>query len=134
MELDLRFDNITVDPIETSYWCWVMELPQEDDYHLFSMQPIIDNINVVHHIELFECLDHECKCFEHSVAIHMDLLRKVTCQRDENVHDKIRHDKNVMELPEINVNDIFITRGQHCVSIWPWCLVSKATSLRPAST
>jgi hypothetical protein len=58
-ELPLRFDNITVEATETSYWCVAVEFPEDRDYHMFSMQPILDNAYVVHHIDMYECPDQQ---------------------------------------------------------------------------
>ena len=32
-----------------------MEIPHDQDYHLFAMVPHIVNPKVVHHIELYDC-------------------------------------------------------------------------------
>ena len=42
--------------------------------------------------------------------------------------------KHVIDDRWLMVTDLFVTRGQHCVYICPWCPVNKATSQLCVST
>ncbi|XP_050414252.2 uncharacterized protein LOC126828504 [Patella vulgata] len=53
----IQFPKTAVPNAETTYICIVFDLPQDDDYHLVATQPIIDNIQIMHHAVLFGCED-----------------------------------------------------------------------------
>ncbi|XP_028295757.1 DBH-like monooxygenase protein 2 homolog [Gouania willdenowi] len=61
-------ENITVPPITTYYHCKTMKLPKlTTKHHIYLMEPIIDNHEVVHHMLLYHCppvvtetYDHQC--------------------------------------------------------------------------
>ncbi|KAL4216860.1 hypothetical protein ACF0H5_023324 [Mactra antiquata] len=42
---------------ETTYMCQLVDLPSDQDYHIVSLEPYIDNVNVIHHILLYGCTD-----------------------------------------------------------------------------
>lgn len=51
----IRFPNTSVPNFETNYFCMTFDLPTDGDYHVIAMTPVIDNVNVMHHILLFGC-------------------------------------------------------------------------------
>ncbi|XP_059157023.1 dopamine beta-hydroxylase-like [Physella acuta] len=47
---------------ETTYMCKIFDLEKmmpPDDYHMVAVEPVIDNVNVLHHMVLFGCKDKE---------------------------------------------------------------------------
>ena len=44
-----------VDGRETIYKCMVFDYPQDGDYHLVANEPVLDNLNIMHHILLIGC-------------------------------------------------------------------------------
>jgi len=55
MSRDVRLPVTNVPARETTYQCMYVELPQDDDYHLIATTPIIDNVNIMHHMLMFAC-------------------------------------------------------------------------------
>ncbi|XP_045178890.2 DBH-like monooxygenase protein 1 [Mercenaria mercenaria] len=43
---------------EMTYMCQVLDLPSDKDYHLVASEPLIDNINVMHHALIYGCSDY----------------------------------------------------------------------------
>ena len=39
----------------TTYYCTTFEIPNDQVYHGISFEPILDNLNVIHHIQIFGC-------------------------------------------------------------------------------
>jgi dopamine beta-monooxygenase len=44
-----------VDSRETIYKCMVFDYPQDGDYHMIANEPVLDNLNIMHHILLIGC-------------------------------------------------------------------------------
>ena len=51
----VRFPKTTVPSLETNYFCMTFDLPTDGDYHVIATTPVIDNVNVMHHMLLFGC-------------------------------------------------------------------------------
>ena len=41
----------------TNYFCITFDLPSDQDYHIVAFEPLIDNAEVMHHIDLLACKD-----------------------------------------------------------------------------
>jgi dopamine beta-monooxygenase len=54
-KLELRFPNSSVPAKFTTYICLGFVLPNDTDYHIIGMRPIIDNANILHHGVLYGC-------------------------------------------------------------------------------
>ena len=55
--LELRFPRSKVPTAETTYACYVFDVPADQPYHLVAFEPIIDNPNVMHHMVAMVCDD-----------------------------------------------------------------------------
>ncbi|XP_033732467.1 tyramine beta-hydroxylase-like isoform X2 [Pecten maximus] len=55
----IRMPETVVPTVATVYYCMLVELPTDGDYHLVSFEPAIDNVYVNHHILIFGCDDPE---------------------------------------------------------------------------
>ncbi|KAK3598066.1 hypothetical protein CHS0354_037631, partial [Potamilus streckersoni] len=55
--MTVRFPVSAVPQKETTYKCMIFDLPQDGDYHLVANKPIIDNVNMMHHIIVYGCGD-----------------------------------------------------------------------------
>ncbi|XP_041370971.1 uncharacterized protein LOC121384577 [Gigantopelta aegis] len=53
----LRFPKTRIPAKETTYACMTFDLPQDGDYHVIATKPFIDNVDVIHHMLLYECMD-----------------------------------------------------------------------------
>jgi len=53
----IRFPRTKVPPAETSYVCFVFDLPHDQPYHLIANKAVIDNPNVMHHMAILACED-----------------------------------------------------------------------------
>ncbi|XP_050411531.1 uncharacterized protein LOC126826385 [Patella vulgata] len=53
--MTINFPNTSVPVEETTYVCMEFELDNTGDYHMVATQPIIDNLNVMHHAVIFGC-------------------------------------------------------------------------------
>ncbi|KAH3792917.1 hypothetical protein DPMN_146418 [Dreissena polymorpha] len=53
--LAYRFPATNVPAQETTYMCMNIELPEDKAYHMIAFEPIIDNIEVMHHILVYGC-------------------------------------------------------------------------------
>ncbi|KAH9395206.1 hypothetical protein TYRP_020965 [Tyrophagus putrescentiae] len=59
-KFEVRHSNITVPPVETTYWCRLAKLPEADfstKNHIVQYEAVIANgsEHLVHHMELFHC-------------------------------------------------------------------------------
>ncbi|KAK3516685.1 hypothetical protein QTP70_022190 [Hemibagrus guttatus] len=53
---EVTVTNFTIPPINTYYLCKVMRLPEFDrKYHIYRIEPVIQNLDLVHHILLYRC-------------------------------------------------------------------------------
>ncbi|XP_060771592.1 DBH-like monooxygenase protein 2 homolog [Neoarius graeffei] len=53
---DLTMTNFTIPPVITYYQCKVMRLPAFDKtYHVYRIEPVIQNQDLVHHLLLYRC-------------------------------------------------------------------------------
>ena len=59
--IDLRIPNGTNDSLvpakETTYFNWNFELPSDQVYHAVAFEPILDNLNVIHHFVMTSCVN-----------------------------------------------------------------------------
>ncbi|XP_067941873.1 DBH-like monooxygenase protein 2 homolog [Watersipora subatra] len=53
----IKFDRTPVPAQETTYMCQTFDIPNDQVYHLFASQPVIDNPYVMHHTLVFGCTD-----------------------------------------------------------------------------
>lgn len=53
--LDIRIPQTKIPPTETNYYCMLVDLPQDQEYHLAATTPIINNSEIIHHMLLFGC-------------------------------------------------------------------------------
>lgn len=53
--LDVRIPQTEIPAMETNYFCMLVDLPQDQDYHLAATTPIINNSEIIHHMLLFGC-------------------------------------------------------------------------------
>ncbi|KAJ8306363.1 hypothetical protein KUTeg_016908 [Tegillarca granosa] len=53
--ITVRMPKTTIPTQQTTYVHTFVELPIDGDYHLVASNPFIDNVHVVHHIDLFGC-------------------------------------------------------------------------------
>ena len=44
-----------VPSVDTTYMCMSFDLPQDDDYHMVAFEPLLDNLDIMHHIVLIGC-------------------------------------------------------------------------------
>jgi len=57
---DIRMDKTEIPAKETTYFCQYipLDLPDPDkDYHIIAFEPIIDNVEVMHHTLVYGCRD-----------------------------------------------------------------------------
>ncbi|CAG5125662.1 unnamed protein product, partial [Candidula unifasciata] len=57
--LELRFNQTKVPPSETNYYCMTFDLPSDQDYHIIANEPIIDKVNILHHMVMYGCENAE---------------------------------------------------------------------------
>ncbi|KAL1785947.1 dopamine beta-hydroxylase [Sigmodon hispidus] len=65
--MEIRAPNILIPDNETTYWCFVTELPQGfSRHHIIMYEAVVTEGNeaLVHHMEVFQCAD-EFKSFPH---------------------------------------------------------------------
>lgn len=58
-KVEVHLDNVVVPPSETTYWCKIQQLEPwltNAKHHIIQFEPIIDNEDLVHHIEVFQCV------------------------------------------------------------------------------
>ncbi|XP_059175935.1 tyramine beta-hydroxylase-like [Physella acuta] len=55
--LTMRFPRTLLPSDDTSYFCMNFDLPADQDYHIIANEPVLDNMNVMHHILMFGCVD-----------------------------------------------------------------------------
>ncbi|KAH3792360.1 MOXD1 homolog 1-like isoform X2 [Dreissena polymorpha] len=55
LKFEYRFPRTAVPTQETTYMCMNIQLPANSTYHLIASEPIIDNINIMHHIIVYGC-------------------------------------------------------------------------------
>lgn len=55
IEVDIRLTETAVPAKVTTYICQSFDLDELDDYHVIAAEPIIDNVNVMHHIVIYGC-------------------------------------------------------------------------------
>ena len=60
---DMVFLETTVPPTETNYYCMTFDLPADQDYHVIATEPIMDNMEVLHHILVYACEDGKFQVF-----------------------------------------------------------------------
>ncbi|XP_055957928.1 tyramine beta-hydroxylase isoform X1 [Patella vulgata] len=53
--MTMKFPSTPVPVQETTYICMEFELDNTGDYHMVATQPIVDNVNVMHHAVIFGC-------------------------------------------------------------------------------
>ena len=53
----LQFPPTPVPAIETTYICYGFTLPNDKDYHIIAMTPIINTSQILHHMLLYVCDD-----------------------------------------------------------------------------
>ncbi|XP_067932935.1 DBH-like monooxygenase protein 2 [Watersipora subatra] len=51
----ITFDNTAVPAQETTYMCQIFDLPDDQVYHLFASQPVINNPYIMHHTVVYGC-------------------------------------------------------------------------------
>ena len=59
--ITVRFPSTPVPPQETTYICMTFDLPDDAEYHMIAYEPIIDNLDVMHHIVVSGCTNDSCK-------------------------------------------------------------------------
>ncbi|XP_046572551.1 MOXD1 homolog 1-like, partial [Haliotis rubra] len=57
--LDLKLPQTSVPAAETTYMCQIFSIPNDTDYHIIASQPLIDNVNIMHHAVVFGCTKDE---------------------------------------------------------------------------
>ncbi|XP_052220094.1 MOXD1 homolog 2-like isoform X1 [Dreissena polymorpha] len=55
VKFEYRFPKTAVPDKETTYMCMNIKLPIEKTYHMIASEPIIDNIDVMHHVVIYGC-------------------------------------------------------------------------------
>ncbi|CAH1788317.1 unnamed protein product, partial [Owenia fusiformis] len=63
----IRFPPTPVPAAETNYMCLTVPLPEDGDYHMIAMKPIINNTYVMHHMLLYACAEDELPGGENDV-------------------------------------------------------------------
>ncbi|GFS24645.1 DBH-like monooxygenase protein 1 [Elysia marginata] len=56
-QIDMAFLETTIPATETNYYCMTFDLPSDQDYHVIATEPIMDNMEVLHHILVYACED-----------------------------------------------------------------------------
>ena len=51
--MTLLYEEAPVPLADTTYVCQIFELPSDGDYHIIASEPVIDNVNVLHHILVY---------------------------------------------------------------------------------
>ncbi|XP_068925696.1 dopamine beta-hydroxylase [Petaurus breviceps papuanus] len=67
INMEIRAPNVTIPNQETTYWCYIKELPDHfSRHHIVMYEPVITKGNeaLVHHIEIFQCVE-EFETFPH---------------------------------------------------------------------
>ncbi|XP_060064280.1 DBH-like monooxygenase protein 1 homolog [Ylistrum balloti] len=49
----VRLPETVVPASVTTYLCLLIDLPSDDDYHLIAVEPVLDNVDVIHHIIMY---------------------------------------------------------------------------------
>ncbi|KAJ8300436.1 hypothetical protein KUTeg_021955 [Tegillarca granosa] len=57
--ITVRIPKTTIPTQQTTYVRTYVELPIDGDYHLVGSKPFLDNVHVVHHIELYGCDEYD---------------------------------------------------------------------------
>ncbi|XP_033727098.1 peptidylglycine alpha-amidating monooxygenase-like [Pecten maximus] len=57
--MSLRIPKMAVPASMTSYYCMTYQMPSDIDYHIISLEPLVDNVNVLHHILIYGCEDSD---------------------------------------------------------------------------
>ena len=73
--LELKFPRTAIPAEETSYFCDFIPLQLPDNgaaYHVIAYEPIIDNVQVMHHTLVYGCRDNESK-----FCIHLQCMLKM---------------------------------------------------------
>jgi len=65
-----RFPTTPVPAQETNYYCMAIQLPSDKPYHLIASNPVIDNIEVIHHIIIYGCAGIGMYLYIHYNNIH----------------------------------------------------------------
>ncbi|XP_007521497.1 dopamine beta-hydroxylase [Erinaceus europaeus] len=58
LTMDVRAPNVVIPGVETTYWCYITELPKGfPRHHIVMYEPIVTEGNeaLVHHMEIFQC-------------------------------------------------------------------------------
>ncbi|XP_067676503.1 MOXD1 homolog 1-like [Haliotis asinina] len=58
-KMDLKLPRTVVPAAETTYMCQIFSIPNDTDYHIIATQPLIDNVNIMHHAVVFGCTKDE---------------------------------------------------------------------------
>ena len=53
----MAFPETIIPSTETNYYCMTFDLPSDQDYHVIATEPIMDNLEVLHHILVYACED-----------------------------------------------------------------------------
>uniref|UniRef100_A0A673CC00 Monooxygenase, DBH-like 1, like n=1 Tax=Sphaeramia orbicularis TaxID=375764 RepID=A0A673CC00_9TELE len=65
--LSATVDNITVPPLETYYHCKYMTFPTFiKKHHIYRIEPVVDNSDIVHHLVLYSCPPSVNQSFENA--------------------------------------------------------------------
>ncbi|XP_076873898.1 DBH-like monooxygenase protein 2 homolog [Brachyhypopomus gauderio] len=64
---DLTVTNFTIPAKTTHYHCKIMRLPEFDQkYHIYRVEPLLDNPDLVHHLLLYRCPPTVATPYEHT--------------------------------------------------------------------
>uniref|UniRef100_A0A182RVP1 DOMON domain-containing protein n=1 Tax=Anopheles funestus TaxID=62324 RepID=A0A182RVP1_ANOFN len=58
-KIEVHLDRVAVPAVETTYWCKIQRLDPwliDAKHHIVQFEPIIDNEELVHHMEVFQCV------------------------------------------------------------------------------
>uniref|UniRef100_A0A182YRD3 DOMON domain-containing protein n=1 Tax=Anopheles stephensi TaxID=30069 RepID=A0A182YRD3_ANOST len=58
-KIEVHLDDVVVPPAETTYWCKIQQLEPwliNAKHHIIQFEPLIDNEDLVHHMEVFQCV------------------------------------------------------------------------------
>uniref|UniRef100_A0A915KXG4 Tyramine beta-hydroxylase n=1 Tax=Romanomermis culicivorax TaxID=13658 RepID=A0A915KXG4_ROMCU len=57
--IDITVKNISIPPVETTYWCTVQRLPRmfRQKHHIVKFEAVVtpENVGIVHHMEVYHC-------------------------------------------------------------------------------
>ncbi|XP_070811803.1 dopamine beta-hydroxylase [Pituophis catenifer annectens] len=59
--MEIRVPDVTIPHQETTYWCYMTELPDDfEKHHIVMYEPVVTGGNeaLVHHMEVFQCSPH----------------------------------------------------------------------------